>query len=203
MIISATTKVNPNMVVIMVLLLIMVLFRAFKIPCECWCYVVLNSCVCFCLKAAEDQTQADSVPHTVVSAPHEINIQVFSSGTDQVTRLNDKTEDLHKQGISDSTRNPDASSGAGPHMSNLTSMDDSGSAPNNNVLPTVSQCLIESEKEKEMHVDEKGTESVYKNQGEKGDVIAENQPCPTLNVSAGIFDIKTPAVEERIETCNF
>eukprot|EP00063_Salmo_salar_P029225 XP_014004060.1 PREDICTED: uncharacterized protein LOC106573492 isoform X2 [Salmo salar] len=154
-------------------------------------------------EAAEDQTQADSVPHTVVSAPHEINIQVFSSGTDQVTRLNDKTEDLHKQGISDSTRNPDASSGAGPHMSNLTSMDDSGSAPNNNVLPTVSQCLIESEKEKEMHVDEKGIESVYKNQGEKGDVKAENQPYPSLNVSAGIFYIKTPAIEERIETYNF
>uniref|UniRef100_A0A4W5L016 non-specific serine/threonine protein kinase n=1 Tax=Hucho hucho TaxID=62062 RepID=A0A4W5L016_9TELE len=154
-------------------------------------------------EVAEDQIQADSVPHMVVSAPHEINIQVFSSGTDQATRLNDKTEDLHKQGIYDSTRNPDHSSGADPHMSNLTSMDDSGSAPNNNVSPTVSQCLAESENAKEMHVDEKGIEGVYKNQGEKGDVKAENQPCPTLNVSAGIFDIKTPSVEERIETCNF
>ncbi|CAB1313791.1 unnamed protein product [Coregonus sp. 'balchen'] len=162
---------------------------------------------CFCLKAAEDQTQTDPVPHVVVSAPHEQNIQVFSSGTVQVTRHNDKTEDLHKQGIFDSTRNPDPSSGAGPHMSNLTSMDDSGSAPNSNVPPTVSQGLmtvtIKSEKEKEMHVDKKGIESVYKNQGEKGDVKAESQPCPTLNVSAGIFDFKTPAVEERIETCHF
>jgi hypothetical protein len=48
-----------------------------------------------------------------------------------------------------------------------------------------------------MHVDDKGIESVCKNHGEKGDVKAENQPCPTLNVSAGIFDIKTPAGREN------
>ncbi|XP_064808868.1 alpha-protein kinase 3-like [Oncorhynchus masou masou] len=147
-------------------------------------------------EAAEDQTQADSVPHMVVSAPHEINIQVFSSGTDQVTRLNDKTEDLHKQGISDSTRNPDPSSGAGPHMSNLTSMDDSESAPNNNVPPTVSQCLIESEKEKEMHVDDKGIESVYKNHEEKKETTIQKAE----DISITETDKVKPLKESRIES---
>ncbi|XP_041693414.1 alpha-protein kinase 3 [Coregonus clupeaformis] len=148
-------------------------------------------------EATVDQTQADSVPHVVVSATHEPNIQVFSSRTDLLTRHDDKTEDLHKQGPSDSPQSPDHSSGAGPNMSNLTSMGDIGSAPNNNVSPTVNLGLMtvttESEKEKVMHVDEKGIGSVYETQekcsrafeekGEKGDVKAENQPCPTLNVS--------------------
>lgn len=148
-------------------------------------------------EATVDHTQADPVPHVVVSAPHEPNIQVFSSRTDQVTRRDAKTEDLHKQGPSDTPWSPDPSSGAGSHMSNRTSVGESGNAPNNNVSPTVNLGLMtvttESEKEKVMHVDEKGIGSVYETQekcscafeekGEKGDVKVENQPCPTLNVS--------------------
>ncbi|XP_038872822.1 alpha-protein kinase 3 [Salvelinus namaycush] len=151
-------------------------------------------------EATVDQIQADPVPHVVVSAPHEPNIQVFSSGTDQVTRHDAKTEDLHKQGPSDTPWSPDPSSGAGFHMSNRTSVGESGSAPNNNISPTVNLGLMtvttESEKEKKSFVD--SSFGNLKIQEQVAPIVQKTSEQKDVNLERN--DVPTRTIERHVET---